>query len=152
MKTGNIILLLLLIGNIAIGQSILGGKESALLKVEKQLLKAYETNDAKVMNQLVAAGFVITFSDGGQQTKTELMKVVRDKAGTQSGVTFTTQNTKVSFYGKTTAVLRGTLITRWKDPSGGIPKEEQQLYTDTYVKLNGHWQIAASHLTTQKPN
>lgn len=149
-------LFLLLVSEIAFGQLMTRKSADAtskqLLEVEKQWLKAYETNSATNMNRLVAEGFVITFSDGGQQTKAELMKVVQDKAGEQSGVTFTTQNTKVSFYGKNTAVLRGTLLTRWKEVSGGAPKEEQQLYTDTYVKLNGRWQIAASHLTAQKPN
>lgn len=123
-----------------------------LLQVAKQWLAAYEKNDVNAMNRLVAEGFVITFSDGGQQTKAELIKIVRDKSGAQSGVTFTTQNTKVTLYGKNTAVLRGTLLTRWNGPSGGVPKEEQQWYTDTYVKINGRWQIAASQLTTQKQN
>jgi len=122
-----------------------------LLEVQRAWLNAYETNNAKVMGNLVADGFVITFSDGGQQTKWELMDMTKAKAGKPSGVNFMTQDTKVSLYGKNTAVLRGILVTRWQDPSGGSPKEEQQQYTDTYVKLNGRWQIVASHLTTLEP-
>lgn len=147
MKT---LLLILLMTGATLGWAQKGSEN--LLQVEKQWLAAYEKNDANAMNRSVAEGFIITFSDGGQQTKAELIKIVRDKGGKASDITFTTQNTKVSFYGKNTAVLRGTLLTRWKEASGGAPKEEQQLYTDTYVKLNGRWQIAASHLTTVKPN
>ncbi len=128
-----------------------GQKESAkLLQLERQWLNAYETNNTATMNRIVAEGFQITFPNGGQQTKSDLIKMTQSKEGKPSGAKFVTQDTKVSFYGKNTAVLRGTLFTRWQEQSG-TQKEEQQLYTDTYVRLNGRWQVVASHLTTQKP-
>lgn len=143
---------ILVIGLLVLSIPSWGQKESAkLLQLERQWLNAYEMNNTATMNRIVAEGFQITFPDGGQQTKSDLTKMTQSKEGKPSGVKFVTQDTKVNFYGKSTAVLRGTLFTRWQDQSG-TQKEEQQLYTDTYVKLNGRWQVVASHLTTMKPN
>ncbi|MFN7120052.1 MAG: nuclear transport factor 2 family protein [Saprospiraceae bacterium] len=147
------ILPLLLLANSGWGQVLFKKPDASaeLLKVQRAWLDAYETNDAATMNRLVGNGFVLTFADGGQQTKTELMDLTKAKAGEPSGISFLTQDTKVSLYAKNVAVLRGILITRWQDPSGGAAKEQQQRYTDTYVKRNGRWQIVASQLTNLTP-
>jgi hypothetical protein len=142
--------LAILVFSILSFQSFAQKETNRLLQLERQWLDAYETNNPTTMNRMVAEGFQITFPDGGQQTKADLLKMTQAKAGKPSGVKFVTHNTKVTFYGKNTAVLRGTLFTRWQEQSGS-QKEEQQLYTDTYVKINGRWQVVASHLTTVKP-
>jgi hypothetical protein len=45
-----------------------------------------------------------------------------------------------------TVVLTGRVIGEFI--SGEKTSRDESLYTDTYVKLNGRWQVVASHLSS----
>jgi ketosteroid isomerase-like protein len=118
-------------------------------QLERAWLDAYEQHDEKAMDAIVAEDFVITFPDGGQQTKPQILASLRSpRRPGQPTVKFSTENVSARVYGDT-VILSGRVVTeRIRD--GQTISKEGQLYTDTYVKLKGKWQVVASHLSNEK--
>lgn len=117
-------------------------------QLERSWLDAYEQRDEKAMNTIVADDFVITFPDGSQQTKAQIMSSLKMPRRPGSSMKFATENTQARVYGDT-VILSGRVVTeRIRD--GQTVSKEGQRYTDTYVKLNGKWQVVASHLSNEK--
>ena len=117
--------------------------------LERAWLDAYEKNDAKVMDEIVADDFVITFPDGAMQTKSQILAMI--KVPRQPGrptPKFHTEDVQARVYGNT-VILMGRVVTEWQR-DGQTQSKEQQRYTDTYVKRNGRWQVVASHLSNVK--
>ena len=119
--------------------------EEEVRRLERQWLDAYEQNDAEAMERIVADDFVITFPNGGMQTKPQLMKMI--KAPRQPGqprMKFRTEGVQSRAYGDT-VILIGRVISEYE--RDGKPVREQSRYTDTYVRSRGRWQVVASHLS-----
>jgi ketosteroid isomerase-like protein len=57
---------------------------------------------------------------------------------------FTTDDVVARVYGDT-VILTGRVVTRRKR-ADGTTSESASRYTDTYVRRNGRWQVASSHL------
>jgi uncharacterized protein (TIGR02246 family) len=112
--------------------------------LERAWLDAYEQRDEAAMNRIVAADFVITFPDGSRQTKAEIISSLR-MAGRSNGPKFHTENVQARVYGDT-VILSGRVVTE-SYREGKLSSTQKQRYTDTYVKLNGRWQVVASHLS-----
>ena len=120
----------------------------AVQKLERAWLDAYEQFDEKAMNTIVADDFVITFPDGSQQTKPQIMSSLKMPRRPGSSMKFYTENVQARVYGDT-VILSGRVVTeRIRD--GQTVSKEGQRYTDTYVKLKGKWQVVASHLSSEK--
>jgi ketosteroid isomerase-like protein len=118
-----------------------------VLETERAWLDAYETYDVEVMQRVVADGFAITYQDGNSQTKTDIVAwLEKAKASGRKGSTITTEGTKAHVFGNHTIVLRGVVITERTDKEGKRTVVRSQ-YTDTWVLLDGRWQVASSHLT-----
>jgi uncharacterized protein (TIGR02246 family) len=118
-------------------------------RLERAWLDAYEKHDVKAMNEIVADDFVITFPDGSRQTKAQIITMI--KPPRQPGrptPKFYTEDVQARVYGNT-VILMGRVVTEWQR-DGQTQSKEQQLYTDTYVKRNGRWQVVASHLSNVK--
>ncbi len=113
-------------------------------KLERAWLDAYEKNDAKAMNEIVADDFTITFPDGSIQTKKQILSSL---SANSPAYKFYTEDVQARAYGDT-VVLIGRVITEWQ--RDGKTMREQNRYTDTYVKRNGRWQVVASHLSNVK--
>jgi uncharacterized protein (TIGR02246 family) len=126
----------------------------AVRKLERAWLDAYEQNDAKAMNEIVADDFVITFPDGSMQTKAQILTAIKmaRPAGSPKAK-FSTEHVTPHVYGDT-VVLTGRVVTELSR-NGETISTNRQRYTDTYVKRNGRWQVVASHLSNavqgQKP-
>jgi len=117
-------------------------------QLERAWLDAYEQFDEKAMNTIVADDFVITFPDGSQQTKPQIMSSLKMPRRPGSSMKFYTENVQARVYGDT-VILSGRVVTeRIRD--GQTVSKEGQRYTDTYVKLKGKWQVVASHLSSEK--
>lgn len=111
-------------------------------KVERAWLDAYEKRDVEAMNAIVADDFTITFSDGGMQTKPQIIESLKRPGGSTSK--FRTENVQSRVYGDT-VILIGLVISEWQQD--GKAMTDRSRYTDTYVKRNGRWQVVASHLS-----
>ena len=117
--------------------------EDEVRKLERQWLDAYEQHDSDAMTRIVADDFVITFPNGTQQTKPQLMSMIKSP-GSGPKMRFHTEDVRSRAYGET-VILMGRVVTEYE--RDGKPVKEQSRYTDTYVRRNGRWQVVASHLS-----
>ena len=124
--------------------------EQQVRQLERAWLDAYEKFDAEAMDRIVADDFVITFPNGGMQTKAQVMKMVRGpRPPVDSAPRLFTEDTQARVYGNA-VVLRGRVITEMQ--KDGKPQREESRYTDVYVQTDGRWQVVASHLSAVGPN
>ena len=115
-------------------------------QLEREWLDAYEKHDSAAMQRIVADDFSIVFPDGSGQTKADIMTMLeRGRASKRPSPRFTTEDVKARAYGNT-VILSGRVFTHTKRADGTESREESR-YTDTYVKLDGRWQVVASHLS-----
>ncbi len=118
--------------------------EEAVRKLERAWLDAYEQHDAKAMETIVANGFVITFPSGGKQTKQDIVDSMKRPPPAGESVKFRTEKTEARVFGDV-VVLFGRVIS--ENQRAGKSSTEEMLYTDTYVRRDGVWQVVASHLS-----
>ncbi|HYC60377.1 MAG TPA: S41 family peptidase [Thermoanaerobaculia bacterium] len=119
--------------------------EDEVRKVEREWLGAYENRDTTAMQRIVADDFTIFFPNGGTQTKADILaSLERGRASSRPSSKFVTEDVRARAYGDT-VVLTGRVITISKRPDG-TEAREASLYTDTYVRRDGRWQVVASHL------
>lgn len=145
-KTGLIVLTLIAPCGQILAQDDAG---QAVQKLERAWLDAYEQHDEKAMDAIVADDFTITFPNGSMQTKAQIMAAIKNpRPSGGSSMKFHTEEVKARVYGDT-VVLTGRVVTEYQRAGQPASKEEQR-YTDTYVKRNGHWQVVASHLSNTK--
>ena len=117
--------------------------EEEVRKLERQWLDAYEQFDTNMMTKIVADDFVITFPNGIQQTKPDIMNMIKTPSSGPR-MRFYTEEVKSRAYGDT-VILSGKVVTEYV--RDGKQVQEKSRYTDTYVKRNGRWQVVASHLS-----
>ena len=122
-----------------------GRAEQEVRKLEREWLDAYEKNDAEAMERIVAAGFTITFPNGGVQTREQLLRMIRaPRRG--PAPKFHTEGVESRAYGDNVVILTGRVIGEYAQPDGKTTRDVSR-YTDTYVRLGGRWQVVASHLS-----
>lgn len=150
--TGRVILLVMLIvtsGSISPArqaqQPKLSKAEEEVRRLEREWLDAYEQNDGRAMDRIVADDFTITFPNGAMQTKPQLMTMVKSprRAG-QPRMKFHTEDVQSRAYGGT-VILIGRVVTEYERDGKAV--REQSRYTDTYLLRDGRWQVVASHLS-----
>jgi uncharacterized protein (TIGR02246 family) len=118
-------------------------------QLEREWLDAYEKRDSAAMQRIVADDFTIVFPDGTTQTKADILAMLeRGRAGSRPSPRFTTEDVQARAYGDT-VILSGRVITHSKRPDGTESHQESR-YTDTYCRLDGRWQVVASHLSNVK--
>ncbi len=114
--------------------------------LERAWLNAYEQHDQKAMDAILADDFLITFSDGSIQNKSQVVSSLNAQPGSNRPTTkFYTEDVKARMYGDT-VILTGRVVAEWHRDGKQVGKELSR-YTDTYVKRNGRWQVVASHLS-----
>jgi uncharacterized protein (TIGR02246 family) len=119
--------------------------EQEVRKLERAWLDAYEQNDAKAMDAIVADDFIITFTNGSMQTKPQIMNMIKaPRSANNPPPKFYTEGVQARVYGET-VILIGIVTSEWQQ--GGQTMKEQNRYTDTYVRRSGRWQVVASHLS-----
>lgn len=119
--------------------------EQEVRKLERAWLDAYEQNDARAMETIVADDFTITFPDGSIQTKPQILSAIKAaRGGNNPPMKFYTEDVQARVYGET-VVLIGRVVTEWQ--RDGKPSKQENRYTDTYVRRGARWQVVASHLS-----
>ena len=120
---------------------------AAVRAAERAWLDAYEQGDLAAMDRIVADGFVITYQDGNTQTKADILAMLRQAvAAGYKGSAIVTEGTTAHRFGEDTVVLRGIVVTEMLVK--GEARTMRSQYTDTWVRLDGQWRVAASHLST----
>jgi hypothetical protein len=114
-----------------------------LAKLERKWLDAYVEHNKAFMDSVVADGFVITFPGGRQQTKDDILGSLKPGTEPASGPRHHTEDRVITLRGNT-AILRGIYVY----PVADTTREDiRRHYTDTWMYLDGRWQVVASQLS-----
>lgn len=103
---------------------------------------AFRLGDIPALERLLAPEFTLVDPGANVQTRAEAIAEVR--AGDPQYDRFQNHSMTARIYGDT-AVVQG--ITSLKGRSGGKPFAVDVRFTDTLVRVNGHWRIVVSHVT-----
>jgi predicted CxxxxCH...CXXCH cytochrome family protein len=110
---------------------------------ERAWLDAYEQRDPVAMADILAEGFVITFPDGGRQTRAEVVaSMERGRAAGKPGPRFTTRGTIALERDGVVTLVGEVIMTSPDAPAGDV-----STYTDTWVREGATWRVLASHLS-----
>jgi ketosteroid isomerase-like protein len=114
--------------------------EKEIRSVEAVLCRAFESGDAATLRRHMDVTFTQT-SSRGEVTDFEqnVAEVARREPRYE---VFRNHDQKTRLYGDTAIILG---ITTVKGTADGKPFEADFQYTDTWIRRDGHWKIAASH-------
>jgi len=114
--------------------------EKEIRSVEAVLCRAFESGDAAMLRKHMDATFTQT-SSRGEVTDFEqnVAEVARREPRYE---VFRNHDQKIRLYGDTAIILG---ITTVKGTADGKPFEGDFQYTDTWIRRDGLWKIAASH-------
>jgi|SRR5271154_5565155 len=112
--------------------------EHYIIESERQWAASVANGDATVVERILADDFVGVDPDGSLYEKAKMV------SGTREAPKYYISNhlneVKVRFYGDT-AVAQGN--ESWEQRTG-TPKHGRFVWTDTWIKRNGKWQIVAA--------
>lgn len=114
--------------------------EKAVADLEQQWLQSQRTNNASLVEPLLAEGFTNTASNGKVSNRSE--SIADAKATKYTSADYL--DVKVMVFGDT-AIAIGNFRGKGTD-SSGKPIDANERFTDTWTKMpNGKWQCIASH-------
>jgi hypothetical protein len=114
---------------------------TSLVEMERQWAEVCATHDSSVLERILSDDFIGTNTEGKHYTKSEdIEKVRRSTKRYKSG---RLDDVKVRFYGGDIAVLQG-VETCVREADDGKEEPETAVWTDTWIKRNGLWQIIAA--------
>ena len=119
-----------------------GETEEQLLKLEKAFAKAIVKNDLEGIGRLVADDWIIIDPNGEIVDRARFFEVI--KSGALTHDMMESEDFRVRVYGDS-AVVTG--VTRTKGRFMGQEFSTQERATDVFVKRDGRWQCALTHLT-----
>ena len=137
MKHGLLICLLA----ISVNQSLLAqsSAEKEVLQFESDACKAFVDADAAALERVLTDDFTLTLSNGDISTRANEIDELR--SGKVRYDVFENYDMNARLYADSTAVVLGK--TRVKGTSEGKPFDRVMQFTDTLVKRDGRWQVAA---------
>jgi ketosteroid isomerase-like protein len=111
-----------------------------LIKLENAWANAELKHDLAFFEGIFADDFIMSDSDGVVSTRGQ--DIASLKSGESVFTSVVNDNMKVHVYGDTAVVFgRETL----KGQSKGVDISGQYQWTDTWVKIAGHWKCVATH-------
>jgi ketosteroid isomerase-like protein len=111
-----------------------------LLRVEAELCQAFESGDAATARKDLDETFTLTDSHGGVTDREQNLDEIAKREPRYE--VFRNREQKVRLYGDA-AIVTG--ITVVKGIAGKDAFEADFQFTDTWVRRDGHWKLAASH-------
>jgi hypothetical protein len=141
-----------LLGILALGAAVtsqaqvtIGETEKTVAAHERQWLQSQKTNNTELLAPLLAEKFVNTGMDGKVTNKSQTLADA--KATHWTSVEY--ENLQVVTYADA-AIATGVYIGKGTD-ARGKPMDDQERFTDTWVRMpGGQWQCAASHQSAVK--
>jgi ketosteroid isomerase-like protein len=116
--------------------------EEELLKLENEFARAVASNDADVLDGLLADDWIIVDPDGGIIDKARFLGVIR--SGALSHESMESADLRVRLYGDT-AVVSGLTTSKGKFMGQNFTSCERA--TDIFVKQADRWQCVFTQLT-----
>ena len=118
------------------------GKE-VVLQFERDACKPFVDADVAGLERVLTADFTLTLSNGEVNTRADEINELR--SGKVHYDAFENYEMKGRLYGDNTAVVLGK--THVKGKTNGKPFDRVVQFTDTLIKRDGRWQVAASHVS-----
>ena len=114
--------------------------EREIRRVESELCHAFEVGDAATLRKDLDATFTLTNSRGEVSDFAQNLAEVASREPRYE--IFRNHDQRVRVY-REAAIVTG--VTTVKGSSKGDPFAADFQFTDTYIRRNGHWLLAASH-------
>ena len=116
---------------------------TAVLQAERDGCAAYLNGDAEKIANFLTEDYTLTNSKGEISARAD--DIADAKSGRVHYDEFENYDMKVRLYGDSTAVVTGR--TKLKGVYNGKTIDKIVQFTDTLVKQNGHWRLAAGHVS-----
>lgn len=116
------------------------------MQVERDGCLAYQHNDAAKIAAFLTSDYTLTDSKGHVTTAADDIKDA--KSGSVHYDVFENYDMTARIYGDATAIVLGN--TRVKGTAEGQPIDIVVQFTDTLVKQDGGWRLAAGHVSRLK--
>src|SRR5215217_2173259 len=117
--------------------------QQEVLQFERDACKAFLDADVAVLERVLTPDFTLTVSNGEVGTRAGEINELR--TGKVHYDVFENCDMLARLYGSDTAVVLGK--TRVKGTADGKPFERLVQFTDTLIKRDGRWQLAAGHVS-----
>ena len=121
-------------------------ESAAVLRAERDGCVAYLRGDADTIAKFLTDDYTLTNSKGDITTAAD--DIEDAKTGRVHYDVFENYDMKVRVYGDHTAIVSGK--TKVKGHAQGKPLDIIVQFTDTFVKRNGRWRLAAGHVSRLK--
>jgi len=133
--------ILLLLGSITLlsAQANKSDEGAHVQALDNSWNSALETKDTKALDMLLTDSFVSVDIDGSIQTKSEFLESI--KAPDYHPAQAVTEQSTVQVYGDS-AIVVGIFRSKWLEKGRTLTHRER--FVDTWVKIKGSWQCAAS--------
>ena len=130
---------------IAVNQSLLAqsSAENDVLQFERDACKAFLDAEPAALERVLTNDFTLTLSNGEVSTRANEINELR--SGKVHYDVFENYDMEARLYGDKTAVVLGK--THVKGMSDGKPFDRVVQFTDTLVKRDNGWQLAAGHVS-----
>ena len=117
--------------------------QQEVLQFERDACKAFLDADVAALERVLTPDFSLTLSDGEVNTRADEINELR--TGKVHYDVFENYDMLARLYGNDTAIVLGK--TRVKGTADGKPFERVVQFTDTLIKRDGRWQLAAGHVS-----
>jgi uncharacterized protein (TIGR02246 family) len=118
-----------------------------ILAVEDALCQAYLHGDVQALQRDLSDDFTLINGRGEVGTKAEDLETAR--TGSIRYTRFENRDMNVRLHGDDAAIVTG--ITNVAGVTGGKQVEVEVRFTDTFVRENGRWRLAAGHVSGIQP-
>jgi len=117
--------------------------QQEVIKFERDACKAFLDADVPALERVLTPDFTLTLSNGEVSTRADEINELR--TGKVHYDVFENYDMLARLYGDDVAVVVGK--TRVKGTAEGKPFDRVVQFTDTLIKREGHWQLAAGHVS-----
>ena len=113
-----------------------------VLQFERDACKAFLEADVVALERVLTSDFTLTLSNGEVSTRADEINELR--SGKMHYDMFENYDMLARIYGDTAVVLGKTRV---KGTAEGKPFDRIVQFTDTLIKRDGRWQLAAGHVS-----
>ena len=117
--------------------------QQEVLQFERDACKAFLDAEVSALERVLTPDFTLTLSNGDVSTRADEINELQSKKVHYD--VFENYDMLARLYGNDMAVVLGK--TRVKGTADGKPFDRVVQFTDTMIKRNGRWQLAAGHVS-----
>ncbi len=140
MKTATIVFAAVLACRFSLAQT---PAQQEVLQFERDACKAFLDADVSALERVLTPDFTLTLSNGEVSTRADEINELQSKKVHYD--VFENYDMLARLYGNDMAVVLGK--TRVKGTADGKPFDRVVQFTDTLIKRDGRWQLAAGHVS-----